>query len=135
MYATGCLCFLMFLMQSLCYAFYLCLIIFNLGLCLIIWNCMCCLMPVSLLTRSANRSNRFATSVRLVVITGQTGCCVTYCPFSFSCMPSHVICITYYCMALSHLFAPHKLRDIGKFHVSYEYVQMACLGHFRYFKW
>jgi hypothetical protein len=119
MCATGYLCLLTFLMQALCYAFYLCLFIFNLGLCLIIWNCMCFLMPMSLLTRSTNRSNRFATPVRPVVITGQTSCCVTSCPFLFSCVSSHVICITYSCMTLSHLFAPHKLRDIGKFHVSY----------------
>jgi hypothetical protein len=92
---------------------------------------MCCLMPVLLLTRSANQSNWFATpvrsvwcvqevrSVRLVVMTNQTDLYVVSCPFSFSCVLKLVICITYTCMSLSHLFAPHKLRDIGKFHVSH----------------
>jgi hypothetical protein len=51
---------------------------------------------------------------------GQIGCenrsdryCVTSYPFSFSCVLSLAICITYTCMTLSHLLAPHKLRDIG----------------------
>jgi hypothetical protein len=92
---------------------------------------MCCLMPMLFLTILVNRFNRFATPVRLVwcvqevrsvrpvVITGQTGCCVTSCLFSFSCVPSHVICVMHSCLELSYLFASHKLRDIGKFHVSY----------------
>jgi hypothetical protein len=42
------------------------LAIINLGACLIILGCMCYLMHVLLLTRLANRSNQFATSVRLV---------------------------------------------------------------------
>jgi hypothetical protein len=69
---------------------------------------------------------------------GQTDCvnqsdwCVCcFHLYSFSCVPSHVICITYSCMTLSHLFAPHGLRDIGGVPwLFFEYVQMACLGHF-----
>jgi hypothetical protein len=58
-------------------------------------------------------------SVRSVVITHQIGLCFASYPLSFSCVLTPVICITNTCMAPSHLFAPHKLRDIGKFHVSY----------------
>jgi hypothetical protein len=85
-------------------------------------------VDVLLLTRSANRFStpikpvwcvQGARLVRLVVITGQTGLCVASCHFSFSCVLTSVICITYTCMAPSHLFTLHKLGDIEKFHDSY----------------
>jgi hypothetical protein len=82
------------------------------------------LMLVLLLTRSVYQSNWFPTpvrpvclqevkTVRLVVRTSQTGIVLLPILCLFSCVSSPAICITYTSMTLSHLLAPHKLRDIG----------------------
>jgi uncharacterized membrane protein len=81
------------------------------------------LMLVLLLTKSTYQSNRFPTPVRpvclqevkmvrSVVRTGQTGIVLLLVLCLFSCVSSPTICITYTYMTLSHLLAPHKLRDI-----------------------
>jgi uncharacterized membrane protein len=52
-------------------------------------------------------------SVKLVLGTGQIGIVLLLVLFLFSCVSSPAICITYTCMTLSQLLAPHKLRDVG----------------------
>jgi hypothetical protein len=120
--ATGCLCMLKFLMQFLCHAIYLYSIIFIILDCIFMIDKHVLPVDVLLLTRSENQSNQFSTpvrpvwcvqgarSVRPIVIIGQTGLCVASYHFSFSCMPTPIICITYTCMAPSHLSALSKIE-------------------------